>query len=59
MDGMMNRFELIAEIQRVEYALRKTSSRKLRHDYGRYLKRLRAELRFYDRNMERWQTSKT
>lgn len=56
---MMNRFELIAEIQRVEYALRKTSSRKLRHDYGRYLKRLRAELRFYDRNMERWQTSKT
>jgi len=52
----MNRDELLSEIQRVETALRKTASRKLRHDYGRYLKRLYNELKYYDRNMKRWQT---
>ena len=45
----MDRDELVKEIERVENALRKTSSYKLRHDYGKYLKRLYRELRYYDR----------
>lgn len=51
----MNRDELLSEIQRVETALKKTTSRKLRSDYGKYLKRLYKDLRYYDRSMERWQ----
>ena len=51
----MNRSELQAEINRVETALRKTTSRKLQSDYGKYLKRLYKDLRYYDRSMERWQ----
>ena len=51
----MNRDELLSEIQRVETALKKTASRKLRSDYGKYLKRLYKDLRYYDRSMERWQ----
>ena len=51
----MNRDELLSEIQRVENALKKTASRKLRSDYGKYLKRLYKDLRYYDRSMKRWQ----
>lgn len=47
---MMNRRELIAEINRVETALRKTASHKLKSDYGKYLKRLYRDLRYYDKN---------
>jgi hypothetical protein len=46
----MNREELIDEIMRVEFALKDTKSRKLKHDYGKYLKRLYKDLRYYDRN---------
>ena len=46
----MNREELIAEINRVETALQKTNSRKLKHDYGKHLKRLYQNLRYYDKN---------
>ena len=55
----MNRSELQAEINRVETALRKTTSRKLQKDYGKYLKRLYKDLRYYDRSMRRWQTGRT
>lgn len=51
----MNRTDLVNEISRVETALKKTTSRKLRSDYGKYLKRLYKDLRYYDRSMERWQ----
>jgi len=46
----MNRAELITEIKRVEQALNKTTSRKLKHDYGRYLKRLYQNLKRYDKH---------
>ena len=46
----MNREELMAEINRVEKALQKTTSHKLRHDYGKHLKRLYRDLRYYDKN---------
>ena len=55
----MNRAELIQEINRVETALHNTTSRKLQHDYGRYLKRLRSQLRNYDRSMSKWQAQTT
>lgn len=55
----MNRSELIAEINRVEDALRNTTSKKLQHDYGKHLKRLRSQLRYYDRSMEQWATRTT
>ena len=55
----MNRQELLQEIRRVEKALQNTTSRKLQHDYGRYLKRLRNQLWNYDRSMKEWQTRKT
>ena len=51
----MNRDELINEIHRVETALHKTASHNLRSDYGKYLKRLYKDLRYYDRSMEKWQ----
>ena len=51
----MNRADIVNEISRVETALKKTASRKLRSDYGKYLKRLYKDLRYYDRSMERWQ----
>lgn len=54
----MNRTELLTEIRRVEEALQKTTSRKIKHDYGRYLKRLYSNLRYYDRSMEKWQTNR-
>ena len=46
----MNREELIAEINRVEQALQKTTSCKLKHDYGKYLKRLWRDLKYYDKH---------
>lgn len=39
----------IAEIRRIEAALDKTSSPYLKRDYGRYLAKLKRELRDYDR----------
>lgn len=45
----MNRGEIIKEIERVEAAIYKTQSYKLRNDYGKYLRRLKRELRNYDR----------
>jgi len=54
----MNRTELLKEIDRVETALKKTASQKLKSDYGKYLKRLYKDLRYYDRNVDRWQTSR-
>lgn len=44
----MNRDELVAEINRIKSALEKTVSKKLKHDYGRYLKRLQNQLKYYD-----------
>lgn len=49
--NQMNREELQAEIKRVYIAIRKTDSPKLRHDYGKYLRRLNRELNYYDRAM--------
>ncbi len=46
----MNRTELIAEINRVETALQKTVSHKLKRDYGKHLKRLYKDLKYYDKN---------
>lgn len=43
------RAEHVAEIKRVEAALKKTTSPRLKKDYGKHLKRLRQELRDYDR----------
>lgn len=53
----MSRKELITEIRRVEEALKNTTSDKLRRDYGKHLKRLYKDLHYYDRHMERWQTT--
>lgn len=55
----MNRQEMISEIERVETALNKTESWKLRKDYTKYLRKLRRELAYYDRSMKQWQVSKT
>lgn len=55
----MNREGLLKEISRVEKALKETASKKLKSDYGKYLKRLYRDLRYYDRNMKQWQTSRT
>lgn len=46
----MNRDELIGEILRVENALKKATSYKLRHDYGKYLKRLHKDLKYYNKH---------
>ena len=53
----MNRSELLNEIRRVKTALYNTNSRKLKHDYGKYLKKLHKDLHYYDRSMKRWQTT--
>lgn len=50
----MNRDQLLTEINRVEQALRKTASKKLQRDYGKHLKRLYKELRYYDNAMLRY-----
>ena len=55
---VMTRNELVCEIGRVEAALEKTKSDKLRHDYGKYLKKLHRDLKYYDRQMKRWQTNR-
>lgn len=47
---LRNREETIEEIERVEAALAKTDSWKLRKDYGKHLKRLYNELRYFDAN---------
>lgn len=47
---LRNKSEIITEIQRVENSLSKTMSPKLKHDYGKYLKRLYSDLKYYDRN---------
>lgn len=52
----MNREELLAEINRIETALRKTTSKKLKNDYGKHLKRLYKDLHYYDRQMGKWHT---
>lgn len=49
----MDREEILAEIKRVEAALAKTTSRKLKHDYGKHLKRLRQNIKYYDMHMNR------
>ena len=36
-----------SEIERVQAALKKTASKHMRHDYGRYLKRLLREVHDY------------
>lgn len=46
---MTPREKHLAEIERVKAALNKTTSPKLRHDYGRHLKRMYAELKYYDK----------
>ena len=46
----MNREQLIAEIRRVETALQKTTSHKLKHDYGKHLKRMYRDLKYYDKH---------
>lgn len=52
----MNKEELLNEISRIETALKKTTSHKLKSDYGKYLKRLYRDLKYYDKSMKRWQT---
>lgn len=54
-----DRYDIVCEIGRVEMALQDTKSEKLRHDYGKYLKRLYRDLRYYDRQMKKWQTNRT
>ena len=54
----MDREELVKEIERVEQALSKTNSRKLRNDYTKYLRKMRRELDFYDRSMKQWRASR-
>lgn len=51
----MNREQILAEIERVEAVLSKPISRKLRHDYGKHLKRLYRDLRYYDKAMKKWE----
>lgn len=41
----MTNLELTQEIRRVEDALRRTDSKHLKRDYGKYLKRLYRELK--------------
>ena len=55
----MNRSERLNEVRRVETALQNATSHKLRHDYGKYLKKLYKDLHYYDRSMKQWQMSRT
>ena len=55
---MANRDELVAEIKRVEKAIKKTDSEKLRRDYKKHLHRIKKDLREYDRQMGQWQTKR-
>ena len=45
---MTPREKHIAEMRRIEKAIEKTSSWKLKNDYGKALKRMRHELKIYD-----------
>lgn len=47
----MDREQVVQEIARVEQAMRKTDSPHLRRDYGKYLKRLYRDLKYYDKSM--------
>ena len=51
----MNREQIIAEIERVKKALAKTTSKKLKHDYGKHLKRLQQNLYYYDKRMKEYE----
>lgn len=51
----MNREHIVNEIKRVEAILNKPISQKLRHDYGKHLKRLYRDLRYYDKAMKKWE----
>lgn len=51
----MNRKEIVAEIERVKTAIDKSKSQKLKHDYGKHLKRLYQNLKYYDKQMGKWQ----
>ena len=46
----MDRNAYLQEIKRVEVALKTTTSRKLKRDYGKYIKRLYKDLHYYDRH---------
>ena len=48
----MSEEEINMEINRVKTALQKTESRKLEHDYGKYLKKLYRKLRYYNRSVK-------
>lgn len=52
----MSREQILQEIKRVEAVLSKPISQKLRHDYGKHLKRLYRDLRYYDKAMKKWET---
>ncbi len=43
--------ELVAEINRVQTALNTTTSDKLKRDYSKHLKRLKRDLRDFDRGV--------
>lgn len=45
---LRNKEEIMQEILRVREALKATTSRKLNHDYTKYLNRLERELKEYD-----------
>jgi len=47
MDNMRDQYA--AEIRRLEDAIRRTSSERLRTDYGKAVRRMRKELKDYDR----------
>lgn len=47
---LMNREETVAEIIRVQDALDKTTSPRLKRDYGKHLKKLYQNLRYYDKH---------
>lgn len=51
--SLMNRDELLTEIERVSTILKNSSNRKVKHDYGKHLKRLYGQLRYYDRNYKK------
>lgn len=48
---LMNREELVREIEKAKEDLIKAKSDKRRHDVGRYLRRLERDLSEYDRRM--------
>lgn len=49
-----DRYDLVREINRVEMAIKNTDSWKLKHDYGKYLKKLYRDLKYYDKAMKNY-----